>query len=280
MAIISGNGEKVVDWKERTLLHWDKINALAVRRFGRSPLAEEAALAVIDGLAAEDWQRVRAFSGQASFSSFILAISARLFEDFARKRFGRVRPPLWVQAFGGIWQRLFQALCLERLPVNDAVEIVHQRQVAAEKTAIEAAAYELLARIPDCGMARGLEVAYEEEAATEGDGGPGGPAGMFESREQKELFQAVFHLVLGQELGADGDDLLQKYRMVQTNLVPEEKLLLKLCYQDGLGVTEAGAMLGMTRFQVHGRMRRLLARLQAEFQRCGLTEVLMPMLDA
>jgi DNA-directed RNA polymerase specialized sigma24 family protein len=270
----------VVDWKERTLLHWDKINALAVRRFGRSPLAEEAALAVIDGLAAEDWQRVRAFSGQASFSSFIMAISARLFEDFARKRFGRVRPPLWVQAFGGIWQRLFQTLCLERLPVNDAVEIVHQRQVAAEKTAIEAAAYELLARIPDCGMARGLEVAYEGEALADGDGGAAGPAGTLEEREQKELFQVVFQLVLGEELRADGDGTLQKYRMVKIHLVPEEKLLLKLCYQDGLGVTEAGAMLGMSRFQVHGRMRRLLARLQAEFRRCGLAEVLRPMLDA
>ncbi len=62
--------------------------------------------------------------------------------------------------------------------------------------------------------------------------------------------------------------------------LPEEKLLLKLCYQDGLGVTEAGAMLGMSRFQVHGRMRRLLARLQEEFARCGLAEVLRPMLDA
>lgn len=269
-----------MDWKERTLSQWDKINALAVRRFGRNPLAEEAALAVIDGLAAKDWQRVRGFSGQASFSSFIMAISARLFEDFARKRFGRVRPPLWVQAFGGIWQRLFQALCLERLPVSDAVEIVHQRQVEAEKITIEAAAYELLARIPDCGMARGLEVAYEEEAEIEGDGGAAGPAGTFETREQKELFQAVFQLVLGQELRADSEDLLQKHRTVKTNLPPEEKLLLKLCYQDGLGVTEAGAMLGMTRFQVHGRMRRLLSRLQAEFQRCGLAEVLRPLLDA
>ena len=268
-----------MDWKERTLLHWDKINALAVRRFGSSPLAEEAALAVIDGLAAEDWQRVRAFSGQASFSSFIMAISARIFEDFARKRFGRIRPPLWVQAFGGIWQRLFQALCLQRLPVNDAVEIVHQRQLAAEKTTIEVAAYELLARIPDCGMARGLEVAYEEETEIEGDRGAAGPAGTFEHREQRELFEAVFQLLLGQDLRADSDDLLQKYRMVKINLAPEERLLLKLCYQDGLGVTEAGAMLGMTRFQVHGRMRRLLARLQAEFARCGLAEVLKPMLD-
>lgn len=271
-------GKKGVDWKEKTLSHWDRINAQAVRRFGRGPLAEEAALAVINDLEADNWQRVRAFSGQASFSTFILAISTRLFEDFARKRFGRVRPPLWVQAFGGIWQKLFQALCLERLPVGDAVEIVHQRQVAAERTAIETAAYELLARIPDCGLARGMEVAYEEEASLEGDGGTPGPVDTLEIREQKELFRAVFQLVLGQEPGNIGPDLLRRYRMVNIDLAAEEKLLLKLCFQDGLAVAEAGAMLNMNRFQVHGRMRRLLQRLQTEFQRCGLAEVLKQML--
>lgn len=269
-------GNTVVDWKEKTLSHWDKINALAVRRFGPGPLAEEAALAAMDGMAAGDWQRVRAIQGQASFSSFVLTVSARLFEDFARKRFGRVRPPLWVQTFGGIWQRLFRALCLERLPVGDAVELVHQRQDEAEKMAIEQAAYELLARIPDCGMHQGLEVSFEEEepATAGGDG----PAGKAESREQMDLLSAVFQLVLGQEQRSGGEDLLRKYRQVQVALAPEDKLLLKLCYQDGFGVTEAGDMLGMNRFQAHGRMRRLLQRLRLEFERCGLAEDLKQML--
>ena len=51
-------------------------------------------------------------------------------------------------------------------------------------------------------------------------------------------------------------------------------MLLKLCYQEGLGVTEAGRMLGLTRFQAHGRMRRLLERLKAEFSRTGLAAAL------
>lgn len=268
----------MADWKERSLAHWEKINAMAVRRFGRSPLAEEAALAVIDGLAADDWQRVRAFQGLASFSSFIMTLTARLLEDFARKRFGRVRPPLWVQTFGGIWPKLFQALCLERLPVTEAVEVVHQRQVAAEKSAIETAAYQLLARIPDCGMARGLEVAYEEEQLPEEDCGGNGPAGLVETREQQELFRAIFQIVLGRDDGDAGEALAGKYQMLRIALRPEEKLLLRLCYQDGLGVTEAGKMLGMTRFQAHGRMRRLLERLKEELSRTGLAVVLRPFL--
>ncbi len=267
-----------MDWKERSLAHWEKIDAMAVRRFGRGPLAEEAALAVIDGLEAGDWQKVRAFQGLASFTSFIMTLTARLLEDFARKRFGRVRPPLWVQTFGGIWSKLFQALCLERLPVTEAVELVHQRQTGTEKGAIETAAYQLLARIPDCGSARGLEVAYEEEELPAESGGEAGPARSVEARQRQELFQAIFQLVLGQEDKEIDDALLDKFRAFQLILSPEERLLLKLCYQDGLGITEAGKMLGMTRFQAHGRMRRLLERLRAELSRTGLAEVLRPLL--
>ena len=267
-----------MDWKGKTLAHWGKINALAERRFGRSPLAEEAALAVIDGLEADNWRRLRAFSGQASFSSFIAAITLRLIEDFARKRFGRLRPPLWVQSFGGIWQKLFQVLCLERVPVDDAVEMVYQCQAFIEKNIIETAAYELLARIPDCGIHRGLEVSYEEESSREDDDTGSNLDSAFEGREQKDLFQAIFQLVLGGEEGTIDEKLLEKYRVAKLDLKAEEKILLKLCYQDGLGITEAGAMLEMNRFQVHGKMRRLLKRLHVEFERCGLADVLRSML--
>lgn len=55
--------KRVDNWKAKTLAHWDAINGLAVRRFGDSAMAEEAALAVIEELEADDWKRLRAFSG-------------------------------------------------------------------------------------------------------------------------------------------------------------------------------------------------------------------------
>ncbi len=121
---------------------------MAVRRFGEGVLAEEAALAVIDGLRADNWYRLTAYNEKATFATFIRTLTVRLLEDFARKRFGRVRPPLWVKTFGGIWEKLFTALCLERLPVTDAVEIVLQRQMGIKKTEIENAAYSYLPEFP------------------------------------------------------------------------------------------------------------------------------------
>ena len=165
----------MTDWKEKTLEYWPTINRMAARRFGEGVLAEEAALAVIEGLKADNWQRLREYKELSTLKTFVRILTVRLLEDFARKRFGRIRPPLWVKSFGGIWEKLFTALCFERLSVAEAVEIVLQRQTAAGKEEIESAAYSLLARIPDCGVHRGLEVTYGEEHSSLSDHGAAVP---------------------------------------------------------------------------------------------------------
>ncbi|MGB3210849.1 MAG: hypothetical protein WBB19_09125 [Desulforhopalus sp.] len=269
----------MTDWNKKTLAHWKTINNMAIRRFGEGVLAEEAALAVIDELRANNWRKVRAYSEKATFESFLGTLTVRLLEDFARKRFGRVRPPLWVKTFGGIWEKLFTALCLERLTVNEAVEVVGQRQVVATSTEIADAAYQLLARIPDCGMHQGLEVPFDEENSPDGDFGEPVLCRPIEDKQKRELFEAIFEFVLRGSGIEVADGLLKKFNQLEIRLLPEEKLLLKLCYQDGLGVVKAGEMLGMNRFQAHGKKRRLLARLKKEFERTGLLQDLGPLLD-
>lgn len=254
------------------------INRMAARRFGEGVLAEEAALSVIDGLKADNWSRIRTYNQSATFATFVRTLTARLLEDFARKHFGRVRPPLWVKTFGGIWEKLFTALCLERLPVTEAVEIVLQRQRIAGKNEIEDAAYQLLARIPDCGKHQGLEVAYEEKDPSNDEQRVASNFPV-EEQQKKELFGAIFQLVLGDNEFKVSETILQKIAQLEISLLPEEKLLLKLCYQDGLPVAKAGEMLGMNRFQVHGKKRRLMARLKKEFERTGLARDLLALLD-
>ena len=78
----------------------------------------------------------------------------------------------------------------------------------------------------------------------------------------------------------DGDGNEAAPRLVQRladrhlNLEAKERLLLKLCYRDGVGVAEAGRMLGMNRHQVHGRLRRLLSRLRQQVAEEGIEEEL------
>lgn len=262
----------MTDWKTQTLAHWHDINSLAVRRFGDNAVAEEAALAVIEKLQADDWKKVRSFSGKSSFTTFLRVVVSRLLEDFARKRYGRIRPPLWVRTFGGIWEKLFELLCLRRMSVMDAVETVKQ-YAAKQYSELEEAAYILLEKIPNCGQHQGLEVGYEEIADSP-SAAPSGSDEIYEYKQQKELFNAVFALVFGSSNAAVSGDLYVKFDELKLRLTAQEKLMLKLCYQEEMSVSGAGKLLGMNRFQAHGKMRRLLNRLKAEFDRVGLTDEL------
>jgi len=263
-------------WKEKAFAHWDLINRLAVRRFGTIPLAEEAALFVMDSLAADSWKRLQAHSGRGSFKSYLASLSWRLLEDFSRKRFGRIRPPLWIQKLGGIWALLFSLLCLERLPVSDAVESASCRYPTSKKDGIEDAALTLLGRIPQCGKQQGLEFSLEDTEAA-GDLKEY-PEQLFEKDEQAYLFASLFSPLMEEEPDVQVPEQFSLLLKNGIRLIPEERLLLKLLYQDNVGVARAGLLLGLNRDQVNGRVRRLLARLRKNFQNMGLEEELLELL--
>ncbi len=263
-------------WKKKTLVHWDLINRLAVRRFGAAALAEEAAFFVVESLAADSWKRVKSHTGKGSFRSFLASLSWRLLEDFSRRRFGRVRPPLWIKELGGIWPLLFSLLCLQRFSVSDTVESISCHNSTHAKESIEEAAFTLLGRIPHCGKQQGLEFPFEE---SDGEGkSDKSPEQLLEKEEQESLFAALFGQVTGFETDFQVPERFASLFQEGLELVPEERLLLKLIYQDNVGVNRAGSLLGLNRDQVNGRLRRLLARLRKDFQRLGLGEELLELL--
>ncbi|WP_228854989.1 RNA polymerase sigma factor [Desulfomarina profundi] len=124
----------VTDWKTQTLAHWEQINRMAVRRFGDTVLAEEAALSVMERLEEDNWKRVRAYCGKATFSTYLQVLTGRILEDFARSRFGRVRPPSWVKVLGGCGVSCFPHFawsgcrCLKRLKLFFSDRMFHQKR--------------------------------------------------------------------------------------------------------------------------------------------------------
>lgn len=269
----------MTDVKERVFQHWDFIAALGLRRFGSATIAEEAVLTVLEGLSKDDWQRLKSYEGKASFKSFLSVIVIRLFEDFARNRFGRIRPPTWVSRLGGIWPKLFIALCMERLGIQGATEMVYQQEPGQTKDEIEEAAYILLGRVPSCGNQNhetSLDDGSEAEAVINLNG-----ASYSTSYEQDEKVQFIEHIcaaISGKEEGIHGRGLEKKFNQLEISLSTEERLLLKLHFQDGMNVTEAGRMLDLNRFQVHGKMKRVMTRLKEEFDRVGLGQEIRQML--
>jgi hypothetical protein len=123
--------------------------------------------------------------------------------------------------------------------------------------------------VTDCGRHQEREVPLDEEYDCSGpDTEP--QQQRLEETERDLFFAALFKGVFG----TDGDHgitgSLARMLSAGVRLEAEERLLLKMCYRDNLGVAEAGRMLGMNRHQVHGRLRRLLARLRDDFERAGI----------
>lgn len=152
---------------------------------------------------------------------------------------------------------------------------MHQQQ-AGDPRQIERAAYQLLGEIPSCGERHGVEPGVWEEA----DVRAGHEADCAEQEqrltegEREQLFATLGRVVFDEAVAEAGSRLLARVAAANIELAPRERLLLKLCFRDGVAVTEAGRMLGWNRFQVHGRLRRLLERLRRELARVGLEEEL------
>lgn len=261
-----------VDWQKLVTANWELINQQARRRFGDSTLAEEAALAVLDGLLQDGAKRMKSYQGRGVPRAFLAAVSWRLLEDFARSRFGRKRAPGWIRQLGGIWEKLYTLLCLERFDITDAVMAI-AGDVEAKRT--EEAAWTIRQRIEDCGSHQALEVDLDEEKLSGAESSVS-PA-QVEEQQKDELFRHLF-LVLTDLPQERIEKESTKLARLNLSLTAEERLLLRLCFVDELSVTRAGEMLGINRFQAHGRIRRVLAKIRDELGRAGLDSELLELL--
>jgi len=273
------------NYTQEIAAHWLLINRIAERRFIDTNCAEEAALYVINRLEEDDCRRLRTFSGRAKFSTFISSLTIRLLEDFSRKKFGRVRPPAWIAALGGIWVTLFQLLCLQRLSVVEAIETMKNRVAGSKQQQVEETAWTILEKVTDCGKHQRLDVPFDDAddgQANDQDtiiGHHDSPEVHFLKNERRILFELIFKGVTKTEdVQSSAKRSFITILKTPIQMSAKERLLLKLCFQDQLSVTRAGKMLGLNANQSHGKLRRLLVRLRDEFDRAGIGDEMRGML--
>lgn len=248
----------ILNHKKQITKHIPLIDALASKRFPQSVLADEAVVYVLQKLQEDPSRRLAGYSGSCRFSTYLSVVVSRLFEDFSRAKFGRLRPPVWLKRLGGMWLVLFKLLCMERKSFPQAVDEMMTYYDLSAKTAEHMGAT-ILAEVVDCGHRKGQMVVSDGVEGYAGDGND--VAGLFEEEQRHLLFRALFQKLVAD----DGGGLFD----LDFKLSGQEKILLKLCYQDGIGVSTAGEMVGLSVHQAHGKMRRVLARIKKILQDSG-----------
>jgi DNA-directed RNA polymerase specialized sigma24 family protein len=253
-----------------------RLMARARRRFGAdNPDAEAAYNHAFDALAADGWARLDRFTGKGSADGFLAITFLNLMEDYAVRKYGRVRPPVWVQRLGQPWLRIFELLCLQRQPRQRVIDLLSADGHPAGS--VQQAVREVKGRIPRCGEHRGEAVA---QAPAPDPVSTHTPVSEMEDDELTDLFGVLRGMLDAEAQTAAAADLpagetpprsLIARAAATLELSARERLLLRLVYQEQCTIPEAARDLQMnerTARRVHGR---LISRLRSALEPLGLT---------
>lgn len=252
------------------------LERMAARRFVQPVLAEEACTAMLEALSDNDWAALKSFGGMSAPSTFAWSVAARAMEDYARRKFGRPRPPQWLQAMGQAWVRLWRMLCLER----QWPETIQNRLSGEfQDGLINDAMREIKRRIPRCG-----EPGFSECCVTElgldalpDDQGASLDAGFRQAQHEQAL--KLLATLLNRKPGEANEAVCpsneeEALSSLAASLAfsEDDRLLLALHYEDGLASRRIAELIGSSPATVQRRLQGLRQRLQQALEAIGFTD--------
>ena len=258
-----------------------RLDVMAAKRFVQTSLAEEATTVVIEVLSDNNWQRLSSFAGKSKPETFAYAVASRVMEDFARKKFGRPRPPQWLQAQGAAWIKLWRMLCLER----QCPELIEQRLANDFQDGFVVQAMRTIKqRLPNCG-----EVGFSEQVVDDIEEKiiQVNPASGVDSQIQQVQYQQAMSL-LSMLLSKrdDGGAVMQDVARLSNagealqlfhnkmRLSDDDRLLLSLSYEDGLSSRHIAQMLNVSAVTVQRRLKLIRRQLADIFEGLGLADAM------
>lgn len=266
-----------MDWKAFVFgdkgKEYEHLRSVANQRFWYDPtLADEAFSFAFDVLAEGNWQRLSRFSGRSSPRTFLVSAFMNAVEDFVRKRYGRRRPPKWIERLGGIWIDVYTWLCLDRLDARAVIERLQSKPLAPDAPLPAEIVRAVRAALPRCG---------ESTGPTRLDSGDDDPdfdpfefmvdttaadpcCGEDDSVEAAMLaISSLLGLVQypGNRLDLDS--------LAALTLTDEDLVLLRLVYVEEESVAACSRALGKPEHQVRAQLRRLLDRIGGALSAAG-----------
>lgn len=266
--------------REQFTRHWPFLEQLALSRFIDENLAHEAMLYIADKIEADDYKRLKSFSGKSSIKTFLAVVAKRLFDDFARQRFGRVRPPEWLKQRGGLWLEIFRKLCLERnSPMEVAESFAIVNPTSPDPKLIEEAVQIILSKITDCGK-NTINTVVTDSEQTDERGAHTPELHQMTPEEfchacEREDFITILSGAVSGEMNTPAAKQMKETAATfnqALKLSAEERLFLKTVYQEGLSVSAAGRMLGWNANQSSGKHRRIMEKLKGAIASSGMLD--------
>jgi RNA polymerase sigma factor (sigma-70 family) len=280
-----------VDWKSLVFeSDWlQKLDQLAAKRFSAGGLAEEASSYVIEQMSADNWSKLDSFKGNCKPETFLHTVTANYLEEFSRKRFGRPRPPEWLKRQGELWVQVWKLVCLERQMIQSVIDHLCCKSLR-EPGAIQHIVVTVKARLPWCGEST-REILLDKHDNDDSDYDPADHI-VHEQTPDDELTEDAFSdlLLMISSLfleKLDGDHFSDSrrassnalagkhYQSLQAlkqniELTDEERLLLRMVFQDGMKKSVVAKSLGMQEHLPGRILKRALAKISQAFHEVGI----------
>ncbi|MAZ89292.1 MAG: hypothetical protein CL693_16805 [Cellvibrionaceae bacterium] len=282
-----------------------QLDRLALKRFAQQGLAEEASSHVIHRLSEDNWAACQHYGGRAKPNTYLLTLTHNFLEEFSRQRFGRPRPPEWLKREGELWVRIWKMICLERQLVASVIDNLTYND-RRDTGFVQSIIRTIKARLPWCGSSAREIPAECFDCGIDGteapdSSHPGISDQSTESRLQQHEWEEALLLLAEHLLSEDSakqastdancpsnssmnmpspnQEQLAQLRQ-QMNLEPQERLLLKMVYQQGLKLNLVAKSLNMPSYQpgrllkgIHQRIAEALRQANIHFDALAIEEL-------
>ncbi len=267
----------MVDWQAFFFApdaNWpERLQARARRRFGDSADAESAYTYALGKVSEDGWKRLReGYAGRGPPAGFLGITFVNLLEEYAVRKYGRRRPPAWLQRLGLIWKQVYELLCLKRQP-PETIVVTLGPAAPGGNDEVRAAIREVRGRIPNCGAYVGEELVDDERLTRYGDEQTPQPSAALEDRDVLMVLGALRGL-FAESRDSDAEAMAPVDQAgVLTSELPRlrealslsdtERLLLKFVYLEGMSIARAARELPLHEQKARRMHKDMMARLQA-----------------
>jgi RNA polymerase sigma factor for flagellar operon FliA len=228
----------------------EKVVAQICRRNHlREAEAEDFYSEVMLRLIERDYRVLRCFGQRSTIDTFLTVVVHRLFLDYRNRMWGRWRPSAEATRLGDIAMLLERLIARDGSSFDDALEQMRTNYGITESRKVLEDLWARLARKPTR-----PRFVSEKLAADVPIGGPGPDADIIWAQRE-----------------SDGQLVSEALERALQELTAEERLLLKMRYDDGLTVSQIARALHLDQKPLYRRFEHLCEQLKERLQRDGVS---------
>lgn len=226
---------------ENNLKHIEEvIKSICTRKGIYGEDAKDFASHVKIQLIENDYQKIREFRGKSNIKTYLNTVITRIYIDMKRKEQGRWRPSEAAKRVGNVGVILEELINKHGHSFEEAYEILttnHNISISKDE------AYALYCKLPEK-TASGMSIDKGDE-----------PLSTISDQALRPT-----EVLINRELNEKKARLLEIIEKIRPDLSPEDRLLLKMVFEDNRKISEIARLFKKERNEIDRRLKQILAK--------------------